>query len=65
MLVKWEKGDKDVVELWKMMNSWVYDGFEKTYDRMGVSFDQTYYESQTYLLGKAWLKMDWTKEFFY
>ncbi len=56
MLVKWEKGDKDVVELWKMMNSWVYDGFEKTYDRMGVSFDQTYYESQTYLLGKALVK---------
>ncbi|MEN6619639.1 MAG: arginine--tRNA ligase [Rikenellaceae bacterium] len=53
MLVKWEKGDKDVVELWKMMNSWVYDGFDVTYKKLGVSFDKTYYESQTYLLGKA------------
>ncbi len=53
MLVKWEKGEKEVVELWKTMNGWVYDGFDKTYKRMGVSFDKIYYESNTYLLGKA------------
>ena len=53
MLVRWEKGDKETVDLWKTMNSWVYEGFDKTYDRLGVSFDKTYYESQTYLLGKA------------
>ncbi|HCV15995.1 MAG TPA: arginine--tRNA ligase, partial [Rikenellaceae bacterium] len=43
MLVKWENGDNEVVNLWKMMNSWVYDGFDKTYNRMGVSFEKTYY----------------------
>ena len=53
MLVKWEGGDAEVVNLWKMMNSWVYAGFDKTYARLGVSFDKTYYESQTYLLGKV------------
>lgn len=53
MLVKWEQGDPEVVELWKKMNGWVYDGFEKTYNRLGISFHKTYYESQTYLLGKA------------
>ncbi len=53
MLVKWEGGDAEVVNLWKMMNSWVYTGFDKTYARLGVSFDKTYYESQTYLLGKV------------
>ncbi len=53
MLVKWEEGDKEVVELWKTMNGWVYDGFDKTYERLGVSFDKIYYESQTYLLGKS------------
>jgi len=53
MLVKWEKGDTAVVNLWKMMNSWVYEGFDETYKRLGVDFDKTYYESQTYLLGKA------------
>ena len=52
MLVKWEGGDAEVVNLWKMMNSWVYTGFDKTYARLGVDFDKTYYESQTYLLGK-------------
>ena len=56
MLVKWEQGDHEVVELWKKMNSWVYAGFDKTYTRMGVSFDKTYYESQTYLLGKELVK---------
>ncbi|MFA6335634.1 MAG: arginine--tRNA ligase [Bacteroidales bacterium] len=53
MLVKWERGNKDVVRLWKMMNSWVYEGFDVTYKKLGVSFDKTYYESQTYLLGKS------------
>ncbi len=53
MLVKWEQGDEDVVNLWKMMNSWVYEGFAKTYDSLGISFDRTYYESQTYLGGKS------------
>lgn len=52
MLVKWEAGDKDVIALWKKMNQWVYDGFEKTYKALGVSFDNNYYESNTYLLGK-------------
>ncbi len=53
MLVKWEQGDEEVVNLWKMMNSWVYEGFAKTYDSLGISFDRTYYESQTYLGGKS------------
>ena len=53
MLLKWEQGDPEVVALWKKMNSWVYDGFAKTYADLGISFDPTYYESQTYLLGKA------------
>ncbi|UAB79961.1 arginine--tRNA ligase [Marixanthomonas sp. SCSIO 43207] len=52
MLQKWEKGDDEVVALWKKMNGWVYDGFEKTYDALGVDFDSYYYESNTYLLGK-------------
>ena len=53
MLVKWEQGDKEVRQLWATMNSWVYAGFDETYRRMGVSFDKIYYESQTYLRGKA------------
>ncbi len=52
MLVKWEQGDEEVRSLWKTMNGWVYEGFDATYKRMGVSFDRVYYESQTYLLGK-------------
>jgi len=52
MLRKWEQGDKDVVDLWKTMNGWVYEGFDTTYQLLGVSFDKTYYESNTYLLGK-------------
>ena len=51
-LTKWENNDKETREIWKMMNDWVYDGFEKTYSLMGVSFDKNYYESDTYLLGK-------------
>jgi arginyl-tRNA synthetase len=52
MLLKWEAGDKEVVSLWKTMNSWVYSGFKVTYNDMGVNFDTLYYESNTYLLGK-------------
>jgi len=52
MLRKWEAGDKDVKALWKKMNEWVYKGFEETYKALGVSFDNNYYESETYLLGK-------------
>lgn len=52
MLVKWEAGDPEVRALWKMMNEWVYKGFDETYRMMGVSFDKIYYESDTYLVGK-------------
>jgi arginyl-tRNA synthetase len=52
MLRKWEDQDREVIELWSKMNGWVYAGFDATYKRMGVDFDVTYYESNTYLLGK-------------
>lgn len=52
MLKRWEEGDKEVRDLWTKMNSWVYAGFDETYNRLGVSFDKVYYESNTYLLGK-------------
>ena len=52
MLRKWEEGDKEVRDLWETMNSWVYAGFDETYQKLGVSFDKIYYESNTYLLGK-------------
>ena len=52
MLRKWEAGDPEVRELWKMMNGWVYAGFDETYRRLGVDFDKIYYESDTYLEGK-------------
>ena len=52
MLLKWEAHDLDTIALWKKMNNWVYEGFDKTYADMGVSFDKLYYESDTYLLGK-------------
>ena len=53
MLRRWEDGDEEIRTLWCMMNSWVYAGFDETYKRMGVSFDEIYYESETYLLGKG------------
>lgn len=53
MLVKWEQGDPEVRSLWQKMNSWVYAGFDQTYKALGVGFDKIYYESQTYLKGKA------------
>ncbi len=52
MLVKWEEGDPAVRQLWEMMNSWVFSGFEQTYKALGITFDRTYYEHDTYLLGK-------------
>lgn len=52
MLKKWEAGDKVITELWKKMNSWVYEGFDTTYDHIGTSFDKLYYESDTYLIGR-------------
>jgi arginyl-tRNA synthetase len=55
MLLKWEAGDEKTVALWKMMNQWVYDGFNITYKNLGVDFDCYYYESDTYLLGKEFV----------
>lgn len=52
MLLKWEEGDEETVALWKKMNNWVYSGFDKTYEALGVHFDSINYESETYLLGK-------------
>lgn len=52
MLIKWEQGDPEVMDLWKRMNGWVYEGFDETYRKIGSHFDKTYYESETYLLGK-------------
>jgi arginyl-tRNA synthetase len=52
MLLKWESGDKEVVELWKTMNAWVYEGFDETYKALGVDFDKIYYESETYITGR-------------
>ncbi|MEZ4971121.1 MAG: arginine--tRNA ligase [Flavobacteriaceae bacterium] len=65
MLRKWEAGDEEVVGLWKTMNQWVYDGFEVTYKNMGVDFDQLYYESSTYLLGKDFVEDGLQKGVFY
>lgn len=65
MLRKWEAGDEEVVTLWKTMNQWVYDGFNTTYEAMGVDFDQLYYESDTYLLGKDVVKTGLEKGVFY
>lgn len=56
MLRKWEAGDEETVALWKQMNQWVYDGFAVTYTNLGVDFDALYYESDTYLLGKDFVK---------
>lgn len=65
MLRKWEAGDEHVVNLWKKMNSWVYDGFEATYKNIGVDFDCNYYESNTYLLGKDVVDEGLAKGIFY
>ncbi len=65
MLLDWENGKPDVIELWKKMNGWVYDGFDVTYKRIGSDFDITYYESNTYLLGKDIVKQGLEKKVFY
>jgi len=65
MLLKWEAGDPETVALWRQMNSWVYQGFDKTYGDLGVSFDKLYYESDTYLLGKDMVEMGLNKNVFY
>ncbi|MEN2283718.1 arginine--tRNA ligase [Algoriphagus sp. SE2] len=65
MLRKWEANDEEVVNLWKQMNSWVYAGFAKTYEKMGVNFDKFYYESDTYLLGKDIVEEGLQKGVFY
>ena len=56
MLLKWEEGDPETIALWKMMNGWVYDGFDVTYKKVGADFDKIYYESDTYLLGKQFVE---------
>ena len=65
MLVDWEAGKPDVVELWRTMNSWVYKGFDETYKRIGSDFDKTYYESETYLLGKQLVEEGLQSKVFY
>lgn len=65
MLRKWEAGDPEVRELWATMNGWVYAGFDQTYNRLGIHFDKTYYESQTYLLGKSLVQEGLDKGAFY
>ncbi len=65
MLLKWEAGDEETVALWKTMNAWVYKGFDKTYDSLGVNFDTLYYESNTYLLGKEVIKEGVSKNVFF
>jgi len=65
MLVDWEAGKPEVIELWKMMNSWVYAGFDVTYKRIGSDFDKIYYESNTYLLGKELVEQGLAKGVFF
>ena len=65
MLLDWEKGDSQVRELWEKMNGWVYEGFAQTYKRLGVSFDQVQYESNTYLLGKDLIQQGLNSGVFY
>lgn len=65
MLQQWEAGDPGTVELWQKMNSWVYEGFEKTYDKLGVEFDKLYFESETYLLGKDLIEKGLEEGVFY
>ena len=65
MLIDWEAGKPDVIELWKNMNSWVYSGFDVTYKKIGSNFDKTYYESTTYLLGKNLVEEGLQKKVFY
>ena len=65
MLQKWEDGDEKTRTLWSQMNSWVYEGFDKTYTQLGIKFDKIYYESNTYLLGKEIVEEGLNKNLFY
>ncbi len=65
MLLKWEAGDPEIKALWEKMNGWVYSGFNTTYDALGVDFDSTNYESDTYLLGKEFVEEGITRKVFY
>ena len=65
MLRDWEAGKPDVIELWRKMNGWVYEGFEQTYKRIGSDFDKTYYESETYVLGKQFVEEGLAKGILY
>jgi len=65
MLVDWEKGKPEVMELWKRMNTWVYKGFDETYNHIGTDFDKTYYESETYLPGKKFVEAGLEKGILY
>lgn len=64
MLVDWEAGKPEVIEVWKNMNGWVYEGFDTTYKRIGSDFDRTYYESETYILGKKMVEEGLAKQVF-
>ena len=65
MLLKWEQGDAETIDLWKRMNTWVYEGFDTTYKKIGSDFFKTYYESNTYLLGKELVEQGLKKKVFY
>ena len=65
MLLKWEAGDEETVALWKKLNNWVYEGFDETYERLGVAFTKNYYESDTYLLGRKSVENHLEKGLFY
>ncbi len=65
MLIKWERGDTEIRMLWEKMNGWVYEGFDETYNKLGVSFDKIYYESETYLEGKEKVLEGLNKGLFY
>ncbi len=65
LLLKWEQNHPETIAVWQMMNNWVYAGFEKTYQKLGVAFDKYYYESNTYLLGKEIVQEGLEKQVFY
>ncbi len=65
LLKLWEEKDKSTIELWKMMNNWVYEGFNYTFKSIGINFDKNYYESETYLLGKENIKIGLKKNIFF
>ena len=65
MLLRWEEGDKETRALWEKMNRWVLDGFKATYQRLGITFDKRYYESETYTAGKNVIEEGLKKGAFY